>query len=111
MIAPNGLAILYGFARGTVTHMTGCSRFGKIVLPSVNFIELIRRKGQEEFPIRLVGPKDAGSLEDEAEKADPVVFGDPTLVFVDRELEFARQIVVRRTRAGPDQANPLKYHN
>jgi len=79
MIAPNGLAILYGIARGTVTHMTGCSRFGKIVLPSVNFIELIRRKGQEEFPIRLVGPKDAGSLEDEAEKADPVAFGDPLL--------------------------------
>ena len=48
MIAPNGLAILYGIARGTVAQVTGCSRFGKLVLPSVNFIELIREKGQVE---------------------------------------------------------------
>ncbi len=48
MIAPNGLAILYGIARGTVAHMTGCSRFGKLVLPSVNFIELIQKKGRAE---------------------------------------------------------------
>jgi preprotein translocase subunit SecB len=48
MIVPNGLAILYGIARGTVAHMTGCSRFGKLVLPSVNFIELIKEKGWAE---------------------------------------------------------------
>jgi len=48
MIAPNGLAILYGIARGTAAHMTGCSRFGKLVLPSVNFIELIKEKGRAE---------------------------------------------------------------
>jgi preprotein translocase subunit SecB len=48
MIAPNGLAILYGIARGTVAHMTGSSRFGKLVLPSVNFIELIQAKGKEK---------------------------------------------------------------
>lgn len=48
MISPNGLAILYGIARGTVAHMTGCSRFGKLVLPSVNFIELIQKKGRTE---------------------------------------------------------------
>jgi preprotein translocase subunit SecB len=48
MIAPNGLSILYGIARGTVSHMTGCSRFGKVVLPSVNFIELIKAKEGEE---------------------------------------------------------------
>ena len=48
MIAPNGLSILYGIARGTVSHMTGCSRFGKVVLPSVNFIELIKARAGEE---------------------------------------------------------------
>jgi len=46
MIAPNGLAILYGIARGTVAHITGSSRFGKLVLPSVNFIDLIQEKGR-----------------------------------------------------------------
>jgi preprotein translocase subunit SecB len=48
LIAPNGLAILYGIARGTVADMTGCSRFGKLVLPAFNFIELIQEKGREK---------------------------------------------------------------
>lgn len=46
MIAPNGLAILYGIARGTVSQITGTSRYGKVVLPSFNFMELIHEKAK-----------------------------------------------------------------
>ena len=46
-----------------------------------------------ELLVRLVGPEDFGSLEDEAKKADLVASGDLTLVFVDRELELGGQIL------------------
>ncbi len=46
-----------------------------------------------ELLVRLVGPEDFGSLEDEAKKANPVAFGNLALVFVDRELEPRGQIV------------------
>lgn len=36
MIAFNGVSILYGFARDTVLHNTALSRFGPMMLPSVN---------------------------------------------------------------------------
>ena len=37
--------------------------------------------------------RDFGSLEDEAKKADVAAIGDLALVFVDRELEFVRQML------------------
>ncbi len=46
MIAPNGLSMLYGVARGVVASATALSWHGKSVLPSMNLIEIIRRKGE-----------------------------------------------------------------
>jgi preprotein translocase subunit SecB len=46
LIAPNGLAILYGSARNVVSQMTGIGRFGRLTLPSVNFLEIIKEKAQ-----------------------------------------------------------------
>lgn len=44
MLAPNGLAILYGIARTTVAQATACGRHGKFLLPTVDLIEIIRAK-------------------------------------------------------------------
>ena len=44
MIAPSGLSILYGVARGVVSNITGSCRNGKFVLPSLNFVEIIKDK-------------------------------------------------------------------
>lgn len=44
MIAPNGLSILYGVARGVVAQATANGRFGKLVLPALNINEVIKRK-------------------------------------------------------------------
>lgn len=44
MLAPNGLAILYGIARATVAQATACGRHGKFLLPTVDLIEIIRAK-------------------------------------------------------------------
>lgn len=46
MIAPNGLSMLYGVARGVVASTTAQSWHGKFVLPSLNLIEIIKRKGE-----------------------------------------------------------------
>lgn len=46
MIAQNGLSMLYGVARGTVADATATSWHGKLVLPGVNFIELIKQKAE-----------------------------------------------------------------
>jgi hypothetical protein len=46
-----------------------------------------------EFLVCLVRPEDFGSLEGEAEKGDVAGSRHLTFVFVDRELEFVRQIV------------------
>lgn len=46
MIAPNGLSMLYGVARGFVGNTTATSWHGKFVLPSLNLTEMINRKGQ-----------------------------------------------------------------
>ena len=48
MIAPNGLAILYGVARNTVSQMAGVGRHGRVLLPSVNFIEIIQDKEKKK---------------------------------------------------------------
>lgn len=58
MIAPSGLAMLYGVARGVVADATAISWHGKFVLPSMNLIEVIRRKsesaGKAKKPARRV---------------------------------------------------------
>jgi len=46
MIAPNGLAILYGMARSTIAQATACGRNGKFLFPAVNLIEVIRLKAK-----------------------------------------------------------------
>lgn len=44
MIAPSGLSILYGVARGSVSQITGDCRYGKFILPTLNFVEIIKNK-------------------------------------------------------------------
>lgn len=44
MLGLNALAILYGVARGVVGQATASGIFGKCVLPSVNFVELVKKQ-------------------------------------------------------------------
>lgn len=44
MIYSNGLSILYGVVRGIISQYTSTSEFGKFVIPSVNFIEILKNK-------------------------------------------------------------------
>lgn len=48
MIGPSGLAILYGVARGVVAQATGNCWHGKFILPSMNFVEMLRDKASSE---------------------------------------------------------------
>jgi preprotein translocase subunit SecB len=48
LIIPNGLAMTYSTARGIVGQATGTAMHGKYLLPSVNFIELIKEKFERE---------------------------------------------------------------
>ncbi len=48
LLVPNGLAMTYSIARGIVGQATGTSLHGKFLLPSVNFIELIKEKFNSE---------------------------------------------------------------
>jgi len=57
MIGLNGLSILYGLMRGTVAQFTANCPHGKLVLPSVNFVELLKKKAQAEK--RPIGKKSA----------------------------------------------------
>lgn len=54
LLGPNGLAMAYSIVRGIVGQATGTSLHGKFVLPTVNFVELIKAKVQgqskNEFP-------------------------------------------------------------
>jgi preprotein translocase subunit SecB len=52
MIAFNGPAILYGVARGVVAQVTGNGRHGKYVLPTINFVELLKKQTGKEQPAR-----------------------------------------------------------
>lgn len=47
MISLNGLSMLYGVARGIVGQATASCPHGRFILPSVNFIELLKRKASE----------------------------------------------------------------
>ncbi|GBD99038.1 protein-export protein SecB [bacterium BMS3Abin07] len=44
MIGLNGLVILYGIARGVVAQATANCLHGKFILPSMNFVELVKKK-------------------------------------------------------------------
>lgn len=44
MIRINGSSILYGIARGLVGQATGASKHGQFVLPTVNFVEIVKAK-------------------------------------------------------------------
>ncbi len=44
MATLNGLSILYGLGRGLVAQSTGVGQFGKYLLPSINFVELLQKK-------------------------------------------------------------------
>ena len=57
MIAPNGLSILYGIARSTVSQVVGVGRHGRILLPSVNFIDVIQDKAKREKATKVKKPK------------------------------------------------------
>jgi preprotein translocase subunit SecB len=46
MIGLNGLTILYGVSRGIVAQATANCPHGKFILPSVNFVELLKKKAQ-----------------------------------------------------------------
>jgi len=54
MIGLNGPVILYGVARGIVAQVTANFRHGKFVLPTVNFVEAMKktrpRKSRKRLP-------------------------------------------------------------
>lgn len=62
MIAPSGLSILYGVARGVIAQVTGNFKYGKFILPTLNFMEIIKKKAskvKEEMPAPLEKEKAA----------------------------------------------------
>lgn len=48
LLPPNALAMTYSIARGIVGQATGTSLHNKFLLPTVNFIELIKDKIERE---------------------------------------------------------------
>jgi preprotein translocase subunit SecB len=48
MLGVNGTSILYGVARGVVGQATATCRHGKFVLPTVNFVELIKKQAKKK---------------------------------------------------------------
>ena len=48
MIGLNGPAILYGVARGVVAQATANCRHGKFILPTVNFVEAMKKDAEIE---------------------------------------------------------------
>lgn len=47
LLVPNGLAMAYSTSRGIIGELTANSINGKYILPSVNFMELIKRKARK----------------------------------------------------------------
>jgi len=45
MIHVNGSMILYGFARGVLAEATSQGEYGKYILPAVNLLELLDKRG------------------------------------------------------------------
>ncbi|MGC3974148.1 MAG: hypothetical protein QM771_07165 [Nitrospira sp.] len=60
MVSLNGCSILMGLARGLVAQSTGVSEFGKYLLPSVNFVEIL--KGLEAGTVSSVGTADVSVM-------------------------------------------------
>ena len=48
----NCLAILHGFSRGIVAQVTGLNDGGPVLLPAINFIEVLKSKGRKTRPAR-----------------------------------------------------------
>lgn len=48
LLGPNGLAMAYSIARGIVGQATGTSLHGKFILPTVNFIEVLKAKALQK---------------------------------------------------------------
>ncbi len=48
LLGPNGLAMAYSIARGVVANATGTSLHGKYILPTVNFVELLKEKASRQ---------------------------------------------------------------
>jgi len=46
LLGPNGLAMAYSIARGIVGQTTASSLHGKFILPTVNFMELLKHKAE-----------------------------------------------------------------
>lgn len=46
----NAPSILYGIARGIVSQITASGIHGKLILPAVNFVELINQGKREQIP-------------------------------------------------------------
>ncbi len=68
LLGPNGLAMAYSVARGIVAEATGTSLHGKIMLPTVNFIELLKRKAESAKGKRAAGKsraRDHGSKKEQ----------------------------------------------
>jgi preprotein translocase subunit SecB len=43
LLLPNGLAMTYSLARGIISEMTSQSLNGRYLLPTINFIEVIKQ--------------------------------------------------------------------
>lgn len=50
MATLNGSSILFGLARGLVAQATGVGQFGKYLLPSVNFVEMLKKMNLDRQP-------------------------------------------------------------
>lgn len=46
LLGPNGLAMAYSIARGILGQATGTALHGKFILPTVNFVELLKAKAK-----------------------------------------------------------------
>ncbi len=58
MIGLNGVSVLFGIARGVVAQATANGAHGKFILPTINFVEMIKRSGKKSSrkPKRKKGP-------------------------------------------------------
>jgi len=57
MIGLNGPSVLYGLARGVVAQITGNCRYGKFILPTVNFVEVMKKEPSEKRAKRKASGK------------------------------------------------------
>ena len=56
MIHVNGSSILYGVARGVLAEATSQARAGKYILPAINLIELLEKRGHLEGTVKPAIP-------------------------------------------------------